>query len=82
MAAESPGNVDSFRNTGWCSTLTLLLICSSFSRENGNLFLISTAQVQISSFAVSFATKNKNKKQMTSSPIDLFVPRSLEVTKR
>ena len=36
--------------TGWCSTPTLLLICSSFSRENGHLFLIcsslSTAQIK------------------------------------
>ena len=34
--------------TGWCSTPTLLLICSSFSRENGHPLLIcsslSTAQ--------------------------------------
>ncbi len=34
--------------TGWCLTPTLLLICSSFSRENGHIFLIcsslSTAQ--------------------------------------
>ena len=37
-----------FLGSGWCSTLTLLLICSSFSRENGHLLLIcssiSTAQ--------------------------------------
>ena len=37
--------------TGWCSTPTLLLICSSFSRENGHPLLIcsslSTAQVKI-----------------------------------
>ena len=38
-----------FTNTsGWCLTPTLLLICSSFSRENGHIFLIcsslSTAQ--------------------------------------
>ena len=36
--------------TGWCSTPTLLLICSSFSRENGHPLLIcsslSTAQVK------------------------------------
>ena len=36
-------------STGWCSTPTLLLICSSFSRESGRLFLIcpslSTPQV-------------------------------------
>ncbi len=35
---------------GWCSTPTLLLICSSFSRENGHSLLIcssrSTAQLQ------------------------------------
>ena len=34
---------------GWCSTLTMLLICSSFRRENGYPLLIcsslSTAQV-------------------------------------
>ena len=37
--------------SGWCSTPTLLLICSSFSRENGYPFLIcsslSTAQLYI-----------------------------------
>ncbi len=37
---------------GWCLTPTLLLICSSFSRENGNIFLIcsslSTAQIGVS----------------------------------
>ena len=35
--------------SGWCSTPTLLLICSSFSRENGHPLLIcsslSTAQI-------------------------------------
>ena len=35
--------------SGWCSTLTLLLICSSFSRENVHLLLIcsslSTTQI-------------------------------------
>ena len=35
--------------SGWCSTPTLLLICSSFSRENCHFFLIcsslSTAQL-------------------------------------
>ena len=29
--------------TGWCSTLTLLLICSSFSRENVHLLLICSS---------------------------------------
>ena len=35
--------------SGWCLTPTLLLICSSFSKENGHIFLIcsslSTAQL-------------------------------------
>ena len=39
--------------TSWCSTLTLLLICSSFSRENDHLLLIwsslSTAQKNVMS---------------------------------
>ena len=44
--------------TGWCSTPTLLLICSSFSRENCHQFLIcsslSTAQI-IYFFLANFA---------------------------
>ena len=40
-----------WNKTGWCLTLTLLLICSSFSRENGYPLLIcsslSTAQKTI-----------------------------------
>ncbi len=47
---------------GWCSTPTLLLICSSFSRENGHSLLIcsslSTAQYHI--FGVSFYSFHKN----------------------
>ena len=42
------------RSTGWCSTPTLLLICSSFSRENGHPLLIysslSTAQSRVYCF--------------------------------
>ena len=42
------------RYPGWCLTPTLLLICSSFNRENGYPLLIcsslSTAQVKISIF--------------------------------
>ena len=30
--------------TGWCLTPTLLLICSSFSRENGHIFLICSSR--------------------------------------
>ena len=47
--------------TGWCSTPTLLLICSSFSKENGYPFLIcsslSTAQLSF----VKQATHSCNK---------------------
>ncbi len=46
LPASNIKHVQSY--TGWCSTLTLLLICSSFSRENGYPLLIcsslSTAQ--------------------------------------
>ena len=33
-------------STGWCSTLTLLLICSSFSRENDHPLLMNAHQDQ------------------------------------
>ena len=45
---ETSKNDGWFQNSGWCSTPTVLLICSSFSRENGHPLLIcsslSTAQ--------------------------------------
>ena len=48
--------------TGWCLTPTLLLICSSFSRENGHIFLIcsslSTAQFIFLPLETSVASTN------------------------
>ena len=42
---------DDYITAGWCSTPTLLLICSSFSRENGQPLLVcsslSTAQTGV-----------------------------------
>ena len=49
------------RQAGWCSTLTVLLICSSFSREYGHPLLIcsslSTAQQGISAIEFLHALK-------------------------
>ena len=48
-------------SSGWCSTLTLLLICSSFSRENCHPLLIcsslSTAQSFFCQAAIHLANK-------------------------
>ena len=45
--------------TGWCSTPTYLLICSSFNRENGTFFLICSSlstnqEIRASDKMVSF----------------------------
>ncbi len=49
--------------TGWCLTPTLLLICSSFSRENGYPLLIcsslSTAQLNVIKY-LSLTTRAMN----------------------
>ena len=68
--------------TGWCSTTTLLLICSSFSRENGHLFLIcsslSTAQYIYNTCLVACPIRYPKKtwvlKSPSSSSIFLFIP--------
>ena len=48
---------------GWCSTPTLLLICSSFSMENGHSLLIcsslSTAQIHLPSLKLTAKTPPK-----------------------
>ena len=53
--------------TGWCSTLTLLLICSSFSRENGHPLLIysslSTSQIIFNMFFLVKKTKKAIEKK-------------------
>ena len=49
---SNKGQVGLLGLSGWCSTPSLLLICSSFSRENGHPLLVcsslSTAQLWIS----------------------------------
>ena len=49
-------------DTGWCSTPTLFLICSSFSRENGHPLLIcsslSTAQDMIGEYKKNTSTSS------------------------
>ena len=44
----APNNVIQYYTvytTGWCSTPTLLLICSSFSRENGQPLLVCSSLI-------------------------------------
>ena len=58
------GQTEQLNLTGWCSTPTLLLICSSFSRENGHSLLIcsslSTAQLRM-----MFNGRKKKSSQVT-----------------
>ena len=42
---QSRSNVKLYTVTGWCSTRTLLLICSSCKKENGHPLSLSTPQI-------------------------------------
>ena len=63
---QSRSNVKLYTVTGWCSTRTLLLICSSCKKENGHPLSLSTPQINpaklITTAAGGFFAKHYEKK--------------------